>query len=78
MGRPGSGCWWSTLLPGRHSSIAGGKKDGVQSCPAPKNGKRSVFTARSRSPSERLTPKLGAIIPCPCGSGRKYKKCHGG
>ena len=25
----------------------------------------------------RNTPKVGANDPCPCGSGKKYKKCHG-
>ena len=25
----------------------------------------------------RDTPKVGRNSPCPCGSGRKYKKCHG-
>ena len=25
----------------------------------------------------RDTPKVGRNDPCPCGSGRKYKKCHG-
>jgi len=24
-----------------------------------------------------LPPKLGRNDPCPCGSGKKYKKCHG-
>jgi preprotein translocase subunit SecA len=22
-------------------------------------------------------PKIGPNDPCPCGSGKKYKKCHG-
>ncbi|HBO90611.1 MAG TPA: hypothetical protein DD460_07650, partial [Acidobacteria bacterium] len=22
-------------------------------------------------------PKVGRNDPCPCGSGKKYKKCHG-
>ncbi len=26
----------------------------------------------------RTTPKVGRNDPCPCGSGKKYKKCHGG
>jgi len=37
-----------------------------------------------RSPStgtattvRRSTPKIGRNDPCPCGSGKKYKKCHG-
>jgi preprotein translocase subunit SecA len=25
----------------------------------------------------RETPKVGRNEPCPCGSGKKYKKCHG-
>ncbi len=25
----------------------------------------------------RTVPKVGRNDPCPCGSGKKYKKCHG-
>lgn len=25
----------------------------------------------------RPSPKIGRNEPCPCGSGKKYKKCHG-
>jgi len=28
-------------------------------------------------PVERSVPKVGRNDPCPCGSGKKYKKCHG-
>jgi uncharacterized protein YecA (UPF0149 family) len=28
-------------------------------------------------PYQRAEPKLGRNDPCFCGSGRKYKKCHG-
>ena len=28
-------------------------------------------------PYVRNAPKLGRNDPCHCGSGRKYKKCHG-
>ena len=28
-------------------------------------------------PARRLVPKVGRNDPCPCGSGKKYKKCHG-
>ena len=28
-------------------------------------------------PDQRLAPKVGATTPCPCGSGKKYKHCHG-
>ena len=26
---------------------------------------------------KREEPKVGRNDPCPCGSGKKYKKCHG-
>ena len=35
---------------------------------------------RPRSKQEtvvRTQPKVGRNDPCPCGSGKKYKKCHG-
>jgi preprotein translocase subunit SecA len=28
-------------------------------------------------PMQRATPKVGRNDPCPCGSGKKYKHCHG-
>jgi preprotein translocase subunit SecA len=28
-------------------------------------------------PIRRETPKVGRNDPCPCGSGKKYKRCHG-
>jgi uncharacterized protein YecA (UPF0149 family) len=28
-------------------------------------------------PFQRATPKLGRNDPCHCGSGKKFKKCHG-
>jgi uncharacterized protein len=33
--------------------------------------------ARPNRPETRKTPKVGRNDPCPCGSGRKYKACHG-
>ena len=30
------------------------------------------------SPIKNTTPKTGRNEPCPCGSGKKYKKCCGG
>lgn len=32
---------------------------------------------RPRRPLERAAPKVGRNDPCPCGSGRKFKLCHG-
>jgi preprotein translocase subunit SecA len=28
-------------------------------------------------PSQREAPKVGRNEMCPCGSGKKFKKCHG-
>lgn len=33
--------------------------------------------AETRSEPVRAEVKVGRNDPCPCGSGRKYKKCHG-
>lgn len=30
-----------------------------------------------QQPFVRQTPKIGRNDPCPCGSGKKYKKCCG-
>jgi len=32
---------------------------------------------QKKQPVQRETPKVGRNDPCPCGSGKKYKKCHG-
>ena len=33
--------------------------------------------AKKAQPIERALPKVGRNDPCPCGSGKKYKHCHG-
>ena len=33
--------------------------------------------SRPREPTVRSQPKVGRNDPCPCGSGRKFKQCHG-
>ncbi len=35
------------------------------------------FSDDGRGSLRRDVPKVGRNEPCPCGSGRKYKKCHG-
>ncbi len=34
-------------------------------------------TAGKKQPVRRVDTKVGRNDPCPCGSGKKYKKCHG-
>jgi preprotein translocase subunit SecA len=33
--------------------------------------------AAAKMPFKRMTRKIGRNEPCPCGSGKKYKQCHG-
>lgn len=37
----------------------------------------SASRSEKRQPMVRSAPKLGRNDPCHCGSGKKYKKCHG-
>jgi preprotein translocase subunit SecA len=38
----------------------------------------AVSSAEDAAPAQRVTgEKVGRNDPCPCGSGKKYKKCHG-
>ena len=43
---------------------------------AAEEGQRPRAPAR-RAPFVRAVPKVGRNEPCPCGSGSKYKHCHG-
>ena len=45
--------------------------------PAPRVGQRAPAQAARPTQVVRDTPKVGRNAPCPCGSGKKYKKCHG-
>jgi uncharacterized protein len=40
--------------------------------------RRYWFEKRVPAPIKREGPKVGRNDPCPCGSGKKYKSCHGG
>ncbi|MCB1182955.1 preprotein translocase subunit SecA [bacterium] len=40
-------------------------------------GQTNAPDAPARRPQERAEPKVGRNDPCPCGSGRKFKKCCG-
>ena len=42
------------------------------------NGERWFYVdGRGQQPIRRESPKVGRNEPCPCGSGKKYKKCCG-
>ncbi len=48
-----------------------GYADGEEPAPA------QLPHAASSTPTLRDAPKVGRNDPCPCGSGKKYKQCHG-
>ncbi|WP_425444138.1 SEC-C metal-binding domain-containing protein [Thiomonas intermedia] len=37
----------------------------------------ATASAALATPQENPYPKVGRNDPCPCGSGKKYKHCHG-
>jgi preprotein translocase subunit SecA len=41
------------------------------------NGEPSAQAERPKAPPRRVQQKVGRNDPCPCGSGKKYKHCHG-
>jgi Protein of unknown function (DUF1186)/SEC-C motif len=43
----------------------------------PRNSPIPQFSAPTPSATMRSTPKIGRNDPCPCNSGKKYKKCCG-
>jgi preprotein translocase subunit SecA len=56
---------------GRAQRAAAGGEGGPQPPREARGGEGVVKTVR------RAQPKVGRNDPCPCGSGKKYKKCHG-
>jgi preprotein translocase subunit SecA len=62
----------STPAPARQPAAVGaGRRAAAAADAAADNGAQS---SRSNRP---VTRKVGRNDPCPCGSGKKYKKCHG-
>ncbi|EKE11265.1 MAG: hypothetical protein ACD_15C00112G0009 [uncultured bacterium] len=53
-----------------------GASDGVEQFEAAKDEKTNQKKEEKRSPMIN-GDKVGRNDPCPCGSGKKYKKCHG-
>jgi preprotein translocase subunit SecA len=56
--------------------------DDPAALPPPAGGVDNVMEMDPRAgaaaaPFVRAVPKVGRNEPCPCGSGRKYKHCHG-
>jgi len=62
-----------------HDSATGAgftaNKEPVSSSDGPQ---RAQQTSSPKVQQIRVGPKIGRNDPCPCGSGKKYKNCHGG
>jgi preprotein translocase subunit SecA len=62
----------------RHGSeVAGADPDGTPPPPRAAAGASRVAQRAAVQPVRREGPKVGRNDPCPCGSGQKFKKCHG-
>ena len=51
-------------------------QDTAAQAPSPDDGPQQRKV--KQEPIRKLTPEVGPNDPCPCGSGKKYKKCCGG
>ena len=60
--------WWASF---REESQTRAKST------AQSSAKANLNPAAGASPIKRAAPKTGRNEPCPCGSGKKYKKCCG-
>ena len=56
-----------------HAEVSGFAPEPVAADPAA----LPAAVAAAMSPTVREGPKVGRNDPCPCGSGKKYKQCHG-
>ena len=63
--------WEITATQHDEPAIAHGADGYLEAQPAPGQTDHVVETIRNRE------EKVGRNDPCPCGSGKKYKKCHG-
>ncbi|HUF88830.1 MAG TPA: preprotein translocase subunit SecA, partial [Gemmatimonadota bacterium] len=71
-----------SAAPAMAGATAGGTATGTAGLPGPVSGggtEPASSQAASESPDTfvREGEKIGRNDPCPCGSGKKYKKCHG-
>ena len=41
------------------------------------NNHNDTNIKQTKEPRRIITKKIGRNEPCPCGSGKKYKQCHG-
>jgi preprotein translocase subunit SecA len=63
-----------------HDEVAafagGGVSRAEEEPPASRGGAPAAQAAAPRTAPVRTGPRVGRNDPCPCGSGKKYKRCH--
>jgi preprotein translocase subunit SecA len=67
----------SAAVPAFAGAAAGGGGVATEPAAAARQAPRTGGDDAKVHTVRRDTPKVGRNDPCPCGSGRKYKKCHG-
>jgi hypothetical protein len=65
---------YNLQLMAQHERRKGGKRSAP---PLPEPSAASGLLEDERGTMHRAVPKVGRNDPCPCGSGKKYKKCCG-
>jgi preprotein translocase subunit SecA len=55
----------------------GGQATAAPKAPAPQRSNPAPSARAIPKPAAPAAPAVGRNDPCPCGSGKKYKKCHG-
>jgi len=64
--------------PADYSNYRTNKDEMAQSAAANRQAAAGASAAAKRKPMPvQAAPKIGRNDPCPCGSGKKYKNCHG-
>ena len=59
-----------------HAAASALAAEGAAAAPGPDDAPQPAAAA-PQQPFTREQPKVGRNEPCPCGSGKKYKHCHG-
>jgi preprotein translocase subunit SecA len=64
-------------LDASNLGVASAAREAQQKQQARSGGAAANAPAAPQAPVRRDAPKVGRNDPCPCGSGKKYKQCHG-
>jgi len=60
-----------------HAKVEGLANEVAESAESAESARKKMQNMPSKKPFVRKERKVGRNEPCPCGSGKKYKQCHG-